>query len=334
MMVLLVLAGSAILFASQANGQTLQIAPEWKAHLKTMPVIENCVYERKTILPIAETSLFQFRYQENAFLFRQIRNLNDVSSNHIPIISFYAGRFESNCWSIQWTSDNRGKLMLFPNADNIWKTLPENGNETAVYASASMLSSLLYYGIGPLDPATIEWPEEAKFTSQNTTGHKIVGEVTEVSQGRPMMLEWHYAPAPEKKFSYIVEYRYNVNLGLPYFPSEIRILTGNRELICIYKILILKTSAAPLAKDYFDPMRYFGGSSSPILTFSNNASYYMSDGHLEKVRPLMIVNPLKKNMAIKMHHARPTKLFIWGFVVLSAISLFFIWQRAKQRSGN
>lgn len=328
-----VLIGSAILFASQANGQALQVAPEWKAHFKTIPVIENCVYERDDFLPITETSLFQFRYQENAFLFRQIRNLNDVSSNHIPVISFYAGRFESNCWSIQWTSDNRGKLILFPNADDIWRKLPDNGNETAVYAGASMLSALLYFGIGTLDPATIEWPQEAKFTVQDMNGHKMVGEVTGLSQGRPAVLEWHYAAAPEKKFGFTLEYKYDVNLGLSYFPSEIRMLTGNRELICIYKILILETSATPLAKDYFDPMRYFGGSSSPIVTFSNNASYYMSDGHLEKVRPL-VENPLEKARVIKTYHAKLAKLFIWGFVVLFAIALSVIWKRARQRSDS
>ena len=146
-------------------------------------------------------------------------------------------------------------------------------------------------------------------------GHKMVGEVTGLSQGRPAVLEWHYAAAPEKKFGFTLEYKYDVNLGLSYFPSEIRMLTGNRELICIYKILILETSATPLAKDYFDPMRYFGGSSSPIVTFSNNASYYMSDGHLEKVRPL-VENPLEKARVIKTYHAKLAKLFIWGFVVL------------------
>ena len=196
-----------------------------------------------------------------------------------------------------------------------------------------MLYALLYYGIGTLDSATIEWPEETKFTAQDVNGHKMVGEVIAVSQGRPTVLEWHYAQAPEKRFGYIMEYKYDVNLGLSYFPSEIRMLTGNRELICIYEILVLKTSATSLAKDYFDPMCYFGGSSSPIITFSNNASYYMSDGHLEKVRPL-VENPLAKARVIKTYHAKLNKLFIWGFVVLLAIALSFIWKRARQRGGS
>jgi hypothetical protein len=266
-------------------------------------------------------------------MFRELRNLNDASSNHIPTISFYASRYESNCWSIQWTSDNRGKLMLFPNADNIWRKDPHDGNEIAVYAGASMLSALLFFGIGTLDPATIEWPEEAKFTAQDWGGNKMVGEVTEVSHGRPTVLKWHFAAAPEKKWSYIVEYEYDADLGLSYFPSEIRIFIGDKELITTYKFLILKTSVTPLAKEFFDPMRYFGGSSSSIITFSNNASYYMSNGHLEKVRPLG-GNPLAKASAIKAHHTQLTKCFIWGIVMLSAIGLFFIWKRAKQPGGS
>jgi len=88
-----VLIVSAILVISKANGQTLQIAPEWEAHFKTTPVIENCVYERKSFLPISETSLFQFRYQENAFIFRQIRKARVIKTYHAKLNKLFIWGF-------------------------------------------------------------------------------------------------------------------------------------------------------------------------------------------------------------------------------------------------
>jgi hypothetical protein len=83
---LLVLNAVLFLFVSQVNGQVPKIAPEWKAHFKTTPVIENCVFERETppitegqFVSKGETNSYQFRRQENAFLIREIQTTNNRS---------------------------------------------------------------------------------------------------------------------------------------------------------------------------------------------------------------------------------------------------------------
>src|ERR1700733_3332657 len=69
------------LFVSPANGQALNISPEWKSHFTSTPIIENCVFEYDDKRN-GETHLYQFRWQSNAFLFRQIGSLAEASSNH------------------------------------------------------------------------------------------------------------------------------------------------------------------------------------------------------------------------------------------------------------
>jgi hypothetical protein len=325
------------LFVSQTNGQVSPIVPEWKAHFKATPVVENCVFER---IGNGQTNLFQFRYQENAFLFRQIRNLDDVSSNHIPIMDFYAGRFESNCWAIDSTSDTFGLLRIFPNADNIWKKQPKTGNESGVFWASSTLFSALYYGIMDLDPATVEWSEESKFTAFRMDGRKIVGKVTEASQGRPTVLEWRFEKPPNTQFT--LEYKYDVRLDLPYYPSEFRLfmnVNGGKELGVVYKILILKTSTTPLEEDFFDPKRYFvkppfrvPSRVSTVLS-SNNETYDISGGHPVKVLPSSMI-PANisslKNGGGTITHAKSIRLFFLVFVVLSVIGFLFIWKRTKK----
>jgi len=318
------------------NGQVLKIAPEWKAHFKTTPVIENCVFEQRTFTTSMggrnETNLYQFRNQENAFMIRQIRSLADVSSDHIPIMDYYAGRFGSNCWVITRDGYPSGWLRLFPNADNIWRSWSTNNAESySVFSSERFLFSALYFGIGDLDPATVEWPEESKFTALSVKGQKIIGEITEASQGRPTVLELHIETAQDNQYRVVLEYKYDTNLDLSYYPSEISLFTktgGKKELAMTRNILILKTSTTPLAKDYFDPMHYFSGPASFILTYSNNVEYNSRGGRLEKMLPLE-ANPLYMDRVNKMRLARLTKWLVWGFVTLSVSAILIFWKRAK-----
>ena len=162
------------LFVSRADGQSLQIMPEWKAHFTNTPVIEDCVYQYEATSRQPKTKLMQFRCQSNAFFLRQIRDLNDANSNVIPIMDFYAGRFESNCWAISWTADTHGVLRLFPNSDNIWRYAPTNTNKYLVYMAERALFNVLYYGIGNFDPESIKWTSGATFTAVDWGGKRLM----------------------------------------------------------------------------------------------------------------------------------------------------------------
>ena len=335
------------LIGYSANGQVPQIAPEWKAHFKTTPVIENCVFEREITasnkFPKGETNLYQFRYQENAFLFRQIRSLNDVSSNNIPTMMGYTGRFESNCWAIDWTADTFGRLKLFPNADKIWRKPPDSGDAMLVFTGERQVFTALYYGIGMGDlvPATVEWPEESKFIALSVFGQKILGEITETSQGRPATVEWHYDDAPDKEFRFILKYKYNTNdanLDLSYYPSEIQISSNrNEQKKMTYKILMMKTSAIPLEEVFFDPKRYFVQPSSlhprvSILLYSNNVTYNVSDGHLQKVLPPSMIVSIESGGGAK--HIILIRVILLGFFAISMIGLLFLWKQKNKRNDQ
>ena len=127
-----------------------------------------------------------------------------------------------------------------------------------IYLGERQIFTALYYGIFNLDPATVEWPSENKFTALDVQDHKIFGKVLEVSNGLPTVLEWHIEDASVTGF--VMEYKYDAKFDLPYYPSEIQLYTkekGQKEWRWTCKILMLKTSATPLEKDFFDPKRYF-----------------------------------------------------------------------------
>ena len=329
-----------LLFSSQVNGQVLKIVPEWKAHFKATPVIANCVFERQTppikddkFLSRGETNLYQFKYQENAFLIRQIRSLNDAFSNQVPVMSVYAGYFGSNCWAI----DAGETLKLFPNGKYLMRKMPENDG-SLLFAAERMLFSVLFYGMNFLDPASLEWLDESKFTARSILGDEYAGEVTANSKGRPATLQWHTSKMPKTQF--ILEYKYDVDFDLSYFPSEIRLFMkagGPATLGAVYKIIVLKTSTTPLEEDVFDSKRYFISSpSSPaskVFTFIDNQAYAVrNNGHLQKVLPMSMLANGSAGGANK--HLKSIRILFLGFVALSVLGLYFAWKHTRTNSNK
>lgn len=330
-----------IVLASPADGQDHQMATKWKAHFKSTPVIENCVFERKIYSGNGETNLYQFKCQENAFLFRQIRTLEDVYSNNIPVKSDYEGHFGSNSWSIGSTADNYGILKLYPNTNDIWRKLPQNGDFFMLYAAERQLFSALYYGIKDLDPKTVEWLNEFRFSARSVLGQKFLGEITSFDKGLPIVLEWRVEDAPDPQFRFVIEYKYeeNSNWDLPYYPSEIQIFSkenGKKELKAEYKILMLKSSANPLEQNLFDPHRYFvkpPTAKTPrisMLVFSNDTIYDVSSGHPEKVLPSSKMESFVNGEATHEN----VKLIRWCILSFLAASLIVVLIILKRTNTN
>ncbi len=330
------------LFVGGVYGQASQISPEWKAHFTATPVISNCVYEDKLAELNGETLLFQFRWQTNAFLFRQIENLAEASSNHISeivkpvVLNGYVGRFERDSWSIEWTDDPYGTLWLFPNAGNIWDT-PPSAQEFDLYIGKANLSTVLYYGINSgINPASVEWEDDTNFTALLfKNGKKIVVNITGVSNGLPTGLEWHTTNAP---VGFSVEYKYeNQGFDLPYFPSEIRTFMkddNGKRLVEVVKILILKTSPTQLAKNVFDPETYYvtppaSRLKPAILLFTNGQEFSMNDGHLQNVLSASDVK-LPGSFGSHTISVKLIRLLFLSFLVLSVIGFLFILKHAKQ----
>ena len=113
--IVMLLVVSSLLATCWAKEADLPLALEWKAHFKAKLVIENCVFERINLSSGNHTNLYQARYQEDAFLMREIGSPADAVLDHITTGSMRAGRWESNYWAIEW-----GRVLkLFPNADRL-----------------------------------------------------------------------------------------------------------------------------------------------------------------------------------------------------------------------
>lgn len=332
------------MLVAQARGEVSIIVPEWKAHFKATPVIENCAFERKVFFGKGETNLYQFKYQQNAFLLRQIRTLEDVPSNNIPTMLDYEGHFGSNSWAIGWTADSFGILKLFPNSNDIWRKVPEDGNSFVLYAAERLIFKALYYGISDLDPATMEWPEESKFTARSILGQRFFGEITKTDQGRPSALEWRVEHAPDEQFRFVIEYKYDEssNLDLQYYPSEIRVSTkinGQIKMGEAYRVLMLKTSAVPLEENLFDPKRYFVKPPNTIapristLLFSNKEVYDISVGQPEEVLPSSAMEFLESGKVPKTT-SKLIRFVLFDFFLISVIGLLVALKKTKTNKKN
>jgi len=318
-----------LLLATRGYSQTSNILPEWKDHFKVTPVIANCIFERgiENASGRDEKNLYQFRSQANGFMIREIRSLDEARSEHTAIMNVYAGHFESNYWAI-----GPGEILrYFPNAERMMKER-NNGDAALVYTAETRIYSALYYGINGLDPTTVKWPEETKFTAAAMSGESLSGEVLQASRGRPTVLEWHFERRPETHF--ILEYAYDRQLDLSYYPSDIRLYrregTKEKTLSATHKILVLDTSAAPLRQKVFDPTSYVG-SRVVTVVFTNNDIYTAGQrGNLTKVlavsaQPLDV--PAKG--ATKM-----LRLFLVGFLVFSLIGPYLIWRRYRNKNNK
>jgi hypothetical protein len=327
------------LLVNQVDAQASEVHPEWKAHFKEFPVIENCVFERETpnipegkFKSKGETNLYQFRFQDSAFIIRQIRTLDDVNSNHVQVMSVYAGCFGTDCWAI----DAGETLKLFPNGRYLTRKIPK-GDGVLMFSAERMLFSTLYYGINFLNPETVEWSGD-KFTALSVFGDQYFGEVVGISQGLPTVLQWYSEKTPDRIF--ILEYDYDDkrNLGLKYFPSEIRLfmkVEGQKLLGAVYRILILNTAATPLDESYFDYMRYFAKSSSPqtkIFVITNDQAFAVrNNGKLEKVLPSGMMPDLE-NSKLDKTHARTTRFIFISFLVISGVGILFTLNRKNAKN--
>lgn len=148
-----------VVFGGALYGQGLQVSSRWRDHFTSMPVIKNCVYQETMVFHNGEVDFYQFRWQTNAFMFRQLRNPDEAASNQISSLIrkvCYAGRFNNDAWLIHWADDPYGTLYLFPDANETWDLPPTNSDEFAIYIGNSELLDTLAYGIY-VNPATVKW---------------------------------------------------------------------------------------------------------------------------------------------------------------------------------
>lgn len=306
------------MFVGQVRAEEFPISPEWKAHFTDTPIIEICVFERTLYSGNGETNLYQFRYQTNGFMVRQIRTLDDIYSNQIPRINLYAGHFESNYWAI----DAGNVLKLFPNFEGQLGS-PQNGDVALLSFAERYMFSALYYGINNLDPKTVQWPEELKFTALSVLGQRCVGQIIESSRGLPTVLRWHMEQSPQLEF--LLEYNYNNSVGLSYYPSEIRLFSrvgGNKTLNAVHKVLIMRTSNTPLGVEAFRATNY-AGTRAVTLVFTNNDIYTpMADGKLTKVLPVSAL-PIERTSA---KTASIVRLVFAGIFAISLITAYLVWR--------
>jgi hypothetical protein len=262
------------------------VAPEWKAHFRTNLVIDDCIFERTAFLQDGITNLYHVRYQENAFLVREIRRIEDAVLDHIAGMNSYAGHFESNYWAVE----GGRVLKVFPNADGMIREF-RNPEVSLIEAPRTVLVGALFYGFYLLDPGSVQWLDETTFTASGFRGGKVRGIIREAPRGLPTVIELHAEAGAEPQFRTECKYLKEFS-DFPYYPSEILVqmkLKGEMAPTVAYRMLSLKRSRVPLLATLFDSKSYFWAptSSVPQTLMVTNDRYYIKNatGGWEKVLP-------------------------------------------------
>lgn len=308
---------------------TAEVSPEWRAHFDSKLVVENCVFERVAFSSSNQTNLYQVRYQENAFVMREIGKYSDATIDHIVGGGMYAGRSGSNFWAIE----GGRVLKLFPNAEALVSkfAFPDI---SLIEAPRRTLIGALFLGLYLLDPKSFQWTGDKSFVGNTINGKRIRGVIMEIAQGLPTTIEWEVEFKNKMRFE--TKYNYFTNLDLTYYPSEIlvrAISKGELSLVVVYRVLFLKASPNPLSEDYFDPSRYFTrSSSSQVIIFTNNDVYgQVGDGGFEKIKKVSGGNEMYAGSRIGKTGVR---LIIFAFFILSAIGLFLTWKNTKRQHNK
>jgi hypothetical protein len=312
----------------QVGAAVTFVAPEWKSHFKTNMVIENCIFQEISF-SFATTNLFQIRYQNNAFLMRQIDNVAEAESNHIVGGSLYAGGWESNYWAIEAGH----VLKLFPNADKMLAEM-HNPEASLIEAPRRKLIGALFYGFHLLDPSTIKWIDESTFTASSFRGDKyrFRGEILDAQDGLPTRIEWH--EEGDLNLHFITEYKYLGNLDLSYYPSEIFVqanLKGKWQPVVAYHILALKTSNESMPATWFDPERYFSppaSSFAQVLMVTNDQMFAKNGAVWTEV----LTTPPPYDPLIHGELNRDAvRAIIIAFFLLSTCGFYFVWKHSKNK---
>jgi hypothetical protein len=244
----------------------------------------------------------------------------------------YAGRLGSNYWAIEGGQ----VLKLFPNADKMITDM-SNPEASLIDGPRSTLISALYYGFPSLNPATIEWLDDATFAASHIRGARLRGKILDTAGGMPTAIEWHWESAPNVKF--LTEFKYLRKLDLPYYPSEISLrqeFNGRTAPVAIFRLLSLKTAQAPLPATWFDSARYYWATnfsptnSSParILKVEGNDLYFTNgNGAYAKV----LRQTPDDGTSSERVDPRVRSLFALGFAAFSAVGLYLTWKLAKQQ---
>jgi hypothetical protein len=312
----------------QVGAAVTFVTPEWRSHFKTNLVIENCIVQ-EIAFSFATTNLFQIRYQDNAFLMRQIDNVAEAESNHIAGGSLYAGGWGSNYWAIEAGH----VLTLFPNADKMLAEM-HNPEASLIEAPRRKLAGALFYGFHLLDPSTIEWVGESTFTASSFRGdrYRFRGEILDVRDGLPTRIEWH--EEGDLSLSFTTEYKYLNKLDLLYYPSEIFVqanFKGKMVPVVAYHILSLKTSHESLPETWFDPERYFSPSASSfaeVQMVKDDQMFAKNGAVWTKVLTTAPRGGPLRHEALNRDVAR---VIIIALILLSTFGFYFVWKHSKNQ---
>lgn len=331
---LFVLILGAVLQEGILKSEVTFVRTDWKAHFSAKFVVKDCVFE-EIIFSSGKTNFYHARYQDNAFLLREIQSPEDAALDHISGGGSYAAHFGSNYWAIE-----AGRaLKLFPNADNTIKEfrIPE---VMLIDTPRRKLVGALFYGFHLFDPRSVEWLSESTFKASsfsfmNLTFH---GEIREAPGGLPTVIEWHADPKKGSQptdLQFTTECNYLRKLDdLPHYPSEITVsgnLAGKSVLVAKYSILSLQTSQQALTADSFDSKHYFWASTPwepQIIMFTNDQAFFSnSSGGWQKI----IAGPLPDLVPGGVQHTKLRNVIVLGFVVLLVIPALFAWRHAKKQ---
>jgi len=135
-------------------------------------------------------------------------------------------------------------------------------------------------------------------------------------------------------YHYVVHYKYDTNIGLPFLPSVIQsfwVNEGKEVKMAEYALRSLKTSTVALPSSLFDPQANLRTNSSPVLVYKDGAWYQTNAlGKLAHFTP-----PFANERSPTTGEKLEANQLYFGAVFLNSFTAFSVIRRInKQNKQN
>lgn len=245
------------------------------------PVVSNLVYEEIRLQGDGQPEsrrFFQGRWQSDGYVVRALSSLDQVAVTNIPPFGESTGSAGGDVW--YYGSGTRVTVPGYPSPDF---SLPGQG---PAYVAASSLNNVLNWGINDLQPDTIKWETNGRFSGTTRRGGSVSGEILQARQALPTKLQVRYDGDVEPT---LVDLEYNRSSTATMFPARIdysrRGKSDQPQKMLGYVIHEYQTNGTPLPAMAFKLEAFHTVAHGIVseITYSNGAPYRIENQRLTPV---------------------------------------------------
>ncbi len=275
--------------------------------------------ERVYLMPLSPDgppitrNLYEFRWQTNAFLVRELSDIRDLTVPSPTDGALFGGHYGDDYWSIQAKTLNLsyGSSPATPTAgksDDV-RRLVEYGK--------TIFMEVMSFGTFFAKSGSLEWSNNF-FRAKYNDGRAIAGNVTFNADGQPDKLTYQIKGDDMLKF--LVKYHFSTNPATSsMFPNkvELAVSTGEKDIqnktYQVYDILVLKTNPNPMPARHFMHSA-FSQFATDVWHHTNGGIYRFDMGVIRSATDRG-TDPLRPKQRI---------YYVFAFLIMGAAFLIFM----------